>query len=98
MFFSKKHIHKFIADMLSSPCEVLGATENYEIEHHLGSFCIAISGGVLNAAKLKDYWKGYRNTDVRPVVIKTGEMEFSKVLKRVVRSSENFRKGLKKTS
>lgn len=91
VFFSKKHIHKFIADMLSSPCEVLGATENYEIEHHLGSFCIAISGGVLNAAKLKDYWKGYRNTDVRPVVIKTGEMEFSKVLKRVVRSSENFR-------
>jgi len=91
VFFSKKHISQFLEDMLVDDVEVLGATENFEIEHHLGSFCIAMSGGVLRNAKFKKYWKSYRCSDVRPKVIKTGEMELSKVLKRVISSPDNFR-------
>lgn len=91
VFFSKKHISQFLEDMLIDDVEVLGATENFEIEHHLGSFCIAMSGGVLRNAKFKKYWKSYRCSDVRPKVIKTGEMELSKVLKKVISSPDNFR-------
>lgn len=91
VFFSKKHISQFLQDMFVDDVEVLGATENFEIEHHLGSFCIAMDNGVLKNTKFKKYWKDYRCSDVRPVVIKTGEMELSKVLKKVISSPDNFR-------
>ncbi|MDG9980344.1 rhamnan synthesis F family protein [Ectopseudomonas oleovorans] len=91
VFFSKKHISQFLQDMFVDDVEVLGATENFEIEHHLGSFCIAMDNGVLKNTKFKKYWKNYRCSDVRPKVIKTGEMELSKVLKRVVTSPGEFR-------
>lgn len=91
VFFSRKHNMRFLEEMFGSTVEALGATENYEIEHHLGSFCIALSGEVLNHPKLKKYWKNYKCTDVRPVVIKTGEMELSKTLKRIVSSPDNFK-------
>lgn len=91
VFFSKKHIDKFVADMFADDIEVLGATENFEIEHHLGSFCIAMASRVLNHHKMKRYWKNYRCTDIRPKVIEIGEMELSKLLKSVVRSPMQFR-------
>lgn len=91
VFFSNKHISSFLQNMFIDDFEVLGATENFEIEHHLGSFCIAMTSSVLNDKKLKKYWRSFKCTDVRPVVIKTGEMDLSKVLKRVVSSSEQFR-------
>ncbi|WP_217190872.1 rhamnan synthesis F family protein [Pseudomonas shirazica] len=91
VFFSRKHNVRFLEEMFDSSVEVLGATENYEIEHHLGSFCIALGGGVLNHPKLKKYWQNYKCTDVRPVVIKTGEMALSKTLKRIVSSPDNFK-------
>lgn len=91
VFFSKKHISSFLQDMFVDDVEVLGATENFEIEHHLGSFCIAMSKSVLNDKKLKRYWRSFKCTDVRPVVIKTGEMKLSKVLKRIVSSTGEFR-------
>lgn len=91
LFFSKKHMSSFLQDMFSLNAEVLGSTENFEIEHHLGSFCIAISNSVLNHKKLKDYWRSYRCSDIRPVVIKTGEMKLSKVLRSVVSNVGGFR-------
>jgi hypothetical protein len=91
LFFSKKYISSFLQDMLIEDAEVLGATENFEIEHHLGSFCIAMNGSILNHKKLKSYWKGYKCSDVRPLVIKTGEMKLSKVLRGAVSCSEGFR-------
>lgn len=91
VFFSKKHIDKFLADMFVDDVEVLGATENFEIEHHLGSFCIAMTRRILNHPRMKRYWKDYSCTDIRPKVIETGEMELSKLLKSIVRSPMQFR-------
>jgi hypothetical protein len=91
VFFSRKHISKFLQDMFAEDFEVLGATENFEIEYHLGSFCIAMNGSVLNKHNLKKYWKTYKCSDVRPTVIKTGEMKLSRVLKGAVSSLESFR-------
>lgn len=91
LFFSSKHISSFLQDMFVSDVEVLGSTENFEIEHHLGSFCIAMSNSILNHKKLKNYWWNYKCSDIRPLVIKAGEMQLSKVLKGAVSHSENFR-------
>lgn len=84
VFFSAERMPKFLNDLMTSEVEVLGSTENYEIEYHLGSFCIAMSQSVLKKARFQKYWKKYRLTDVRPSVIKRGEMKLSKTLKRCV--------------
>jgi hypothetical protein len=90
LFYSKKNLKAFLEEMINSDIEVLGATENNEIEHHLGSFCIAFDSCILNNSRFQKYWKGYSNSDVRPVVIKNGEMGLSKVLRRCVSSPEQF--------
>lgn len=47
VFYSEARLPKFLNDLMTSEVEVLGATENFEIEYHLGSFCIAMAGTVL---------------------------------------------------
>ena len=91
IFYDKAKCDRFIGDMFSSPCEALGGTENFENEHHLGSFCIAFAGSVIRAQRFRDYWKAYKCSDVRPLVIKRGEMALSNVLKKCVSSPDNFR-------
>ena len=91
VFYSSRGLDKFIGELATSQVEVLGGTENYEIEYHLGSFCISMAQSVLKADRFKAYWKGYRLTDVRPVVIKQGEMKLSKTLKRCVSMPSEFR-------
>src|SRR4029079_8103377 len=71
--------------------EAMGATENFEIEHHVGSFCGAIAGRGGAPDRLQRYWRAYRNTDLRPAVIRRGEMGLSKALKRTVASDGDFR-------
>ena len=90
LFFSKKHLAVFLQQMTNTDIEVLGATENHEIEHHLGSFCISFNANVLQHTRFKNYWKRYASTDVRPKVIKRGEMKLSKTLRRCVSSSDQF--------
>lgn len=91
IFFSGARLPRFLNDMMTSDIEVLGATENYEIEYHLGSFCIAMAQPILKMSRFKTYWKKYYLTDVRPRVIKRGEMRLSKTLKRCVSGPEQFR-------
>ncbi|MGA2655765.1 MAG: hypothetical protein ABSF18_07290, partial [Gammaproteobacteria bacterium] len=47
VYYEETRTEKFLLDLMNSNIEVLGATENYEISYHLGSFCIAIAGRVL---------------------------------------------------
>ena len=90
LFYSKANLTAFLEQMITTDIEVLGATENHEIEHHLGSFCISIDQGILEQTRFKRYWSRYSNTDVRPKVIKRGEMKLSKNLRRCVSSTEQF--------
>ena len=90
IYFSRKGLANFITDMITSDKDALGATENFEIEHHLGSFCISFSNFTLNHKRFKRFWKNYQRTDVRPKVIKRGEMGLSKALKKIARHQKNF--------
>lgn len=91
VFFSSRGLEAFLETMRDSTVEVLGATENHEIEYHIGSFCIAMAGKVLAAPRLVRFWKRYRQSDVRPKVIRRGEMGLSKALKRCASSPAQFR-------
>ncbi|MFP1769517.1 hypothetical protein ACLEDK_08860 [Lonsdalea quercina] len=91
VFFSEKHCLSFLKIMFESDVEVLGATENHEIKHHLGSFCISMSGKILRSDKLKKYWMNYKNSDIRPEVIARGEMGLSQCLRSIVSTDEQFR-------
>jgi hypothetical protein len=90
LFYSKNNLDKFISDLLDTEIEVLGATENHEIEHHLGSFCLSLDGSIIRKSKFKAYWEKYSNSDVRPLVIHRGEMELSKTLRKCVSSQNGF--------
>ena len=89
VYFSSGQMAKFLTDIMVGS-QVLGATENHEIDHHLGSFCISMAGGVLRAPAVRAYWEAYKLTDVRPRVIKTGEMRLSRTLKGAVMSPREF--------
>ncbi|GKY88630.1 hypothetical protein [Sinisalibacter aestuarii] len=90
VYYSTRGLAAFIEDLATCETEVLGATENYEIEYHLGSFCISMAGGILQSGRLRRYWRRYRLTDVRPLVIKRGELGLSKTLKRCASSEDDF--------
>lgn len=91
VFCVSDRIDTFISDLMSSEIEVLGSTENYEISHHLGSFCIAVSNRILRHSSFRRFWATYRNSDVRPRVIRRGEQKLSKMLKRCVSAASEFR-------
>lgn len=91
VYYASRGLDQFLADLMTSDVEVLGATENYEIEYHLGSFTVAMAQSVLKAERFRRYWRRYRLTDVRPIVIKRGEMKLSKTLKRCVSTATQFR-------
>ena len=91
VYFCRRRTPAFLAALLGSEIEALGATENFEFEHHLGSFCIAMAAPVLAHERMKRYWREYRKSDIRPTVIARGEMQLSKALKRSVSSENQFR-------
>ena len=90
LFYSKQNLASFLNQMINTDIEVLGATENHEIEQHLGSFCISLQASILQHSRFKNYWKHYTNTDIRPKVIKYGEMKLSKTLRRCMSSADQF--------
>ena len=90
VYYCRRRTPAFLADLLGSDKEALGATENFEFEHHLGSFCVAMAGRVLADPRMQRYWQRYKKSDIRPTVIHRGEMQLSKALKRAVTSESEF--------
>ena len=86
VYMSSNGRDAFIDDMMSSEYEALGSTENYEIVHHLGSFCISFSGELLRRKRFRKFWDEYKRSDVRPTVIYGGEQQLSKALRKAVSS------------
>jgi hypothetical protein len=83
LYYDADRTPQFLDDMINAPVEVLGATENHEINYHLGSFAISFAKTITNNAKFIKYWKNYKRSDIRPLVIKRGEMGLSKMLAKI---------------
>lgn len=91
VFFSKRGLPEFVQNLFNTDVEVLGATENSQHSHHLGSFCISVAGKITRNVKFKNFWLNYKSSNVRPLVIKRGEFGLSKLLKSLVSSEQNFK-------
>ncbi len=73
---------------LESNLDVVGATENFEITHHLGSFFIMFSKYVINTKEFKRFWKRFRVTDIRPKNIEYGEMRLTEKVRKTVTETQ----------
>lgn len=90
VFVCRDRIAPFLRAHRDTEYEVLGATENYDREHHIGSFCVSFSGGVFRHSKFRDFFRQYRNSEIRPVVIDRGEFGLSRALRASSTSAEEF--------
>jgi hypothetical protein len=90
VFYLEKETPAFLEKLLSSKIDVLGATENFEIRRHLGSFAISIGNSVLSNPKFLNFWQKYRLSDLRTRVIRKGEMNLTKVLEKCATSDNQF--------
>ena len=90
VYYSSRNLENFIKDLLSTEKEFLGATENFEINYHLGSFCLSIHGDIVRNKKFRSYWKKYKLTDIRPRVIKNGEMKLTKTVLRCLKKDGSY--------
>ena len=84
IFYNPRGLKELLLESTNTAKEAFGATENFEIERHLGSFFISLSPRVAAHRKVRRYWNTYRRTDLRSRVIKKGELKFSKTLRQVV--------------
>jgi hypothetical protein len=90
VYYLEKETPEFLEKLLSTDTDVLGATENFEIRRHLGSFAISIGNNVLRNPKFLNFWKKYRLSDLRTRVIRRGEMSLTKVLEKCATSDNQF--------
>ena len=64
IFFSTNNLNDFLRRLVETKKLVLGATENFEVKHHIGSFCISLSQVILQSEQFKSFWSNYKNSDV----------------------------------
>ena len=84
VFYEPSRLEVFLKELVTTKKEVLGATQNFEINYHIGSFCISLAKSITNNKRFISYWKNFSRTDVRRAVIYRGEMELSKLLGSIV--------------
>jgi hypothetical protein len=90
VYYDTTRLKHFLDTLIHTDIEVLGATENLELEHHLGSFCISMTGSILRHPLFHRYWAQYKSTDVRLLVIYRGELQLSHCLKACASSPMQF--------
>ena len=73
---------------LESNLEIAGATENFEIHHHLGSFFVMFSKHVVNSKEFRKFWRRFRVTDIRTKNIRYGEMRLTEKVKKTVNETQ----------
>lgn len=58
----------------------VGASENHELRHHIGSYAVSFGQQVVADPRFRQYWEDYRSTEIRPTVIWKGEAALSKLI------------------
>jgi hypothetical protein len=90
VFYESSRCEAFLNQLMDSDTSVLGATENFKHTHHLGSFAISLNHQILCSEHFIRFWDHYRNTDLRPQVIKNGEIALSVLLQKIVSDPSQF--------
>ena len=88
IFFSKRQLPEFVKKLVQARACAVGATENFEFNYHLGSFCLSFDSKLFKHPKFRKFWQSYRLTDIRPRVIRKGEIRLTKILMQCCPSNE----------
>lgn len=84
VFFLRQSISQALDSFVQSEKKVLGATENFDIWHHLGSFFIMFDKKILQSRKFLHFWKRFKKSDIRTKNIRYGEIKLTDVVKKIV--------------
>jgi hypothetical protein len=90
VFYEPSRLEPFLKELVITKKEVLGATHNYEINYHIGSFCISFAKSITNNKRFISYWKNFRRTDLRRNVICRGEMGLSKAIQKIASNESSI--------
>ncbi|MBN9309701.1 MAG: hypothetical protein J0I99_11370 [Devosia sp.] len=84
IFFARRGLREFFTEM-SRDGGFIGASENHEISHHVGSYALSFGPQVLSDPRFRKYWQDYRSTEIRPRVIWNGEAALSKLVEQTIK-------------
>lgn len=79
VYYLNKGLKDFFAD-LCGPHDFVGAAENHEFGYHVGSYTLGFGPRVIRDPRFRHYWESYRLTELRPAVIKTGEIALNHLI------------------
>lgn len=79
VYYLNKGLKDFFGE-LCGPHDFVGAAENHEFSYHVGSYALGFGPRVFRDPRFQEYWENYRLTELRPAVIKTGEIALSRLI------------------
>jgi hypothetical protein len=79
VFYRREGLKEFISEMLKDR-DFIGVAENYEFQYHVGSYALSLGKKIISDKRFRQYWKRYKLSEVRPKVIKRGEMGLNKLI------------------
>ena len=68
VFYAERGLRTFFT-ALRDAGPFVGASENHEIRHHIGSYAVSFGQQVISDPRFRLYWEDYRSTEIRPRVI-----------------------------
>ncbi len=80
MFVDGPGLDALVGALVESSYDVVGAFENHEFAHHVGSYAFSVTGEVFADTRVQRFWKRYKPYDLRPYAIQRGEIGFSECL------------------
>ncbi len=81
IYLDGPELDRLITALRVTPAGMLGAFENHETRHHLGSFTFGQSADVVADPAVRRFWRRYRAYSLRPHAILCGEIRLTTLVK-----------------
>ncbi|HEV2515461.1 MAG TPA: lipopolysaccharide biosynthesis protein [Devosia sp.] len=81
IYLDGPELDRLITALRVTPAGMLGAFENHETRHHLGSFTFGQSAEVVADPAVRRFWRRYRAYSLRPHAILRGEIRLTTLVK-----------------
>ena len=88
IFYARRGLREFFSAMVSDG-DFVGASENHEISHHVGSYALSFGPQVIADPRFREYWQDYHSTEIRPYVIWRGEAALSRLVEQTIKVRPN---------
>jgi hypothetical protein len=85
IFYAQRGLREFFTEMVAADGGFVGASENHEISHHIGSYALSFGPQVLADPRFREYWEAYRSSEIRPRVIWKGEAALSRLVEQTIK-------------